>query len=87
MAQGSANSLTPELVKLDCDLIVVGEINYNNASRISESGKILIELGHGVSESFSIDDMYSKIKGHKEIAELCIDKSKNGFKSWRYYIG
>ncbi len=84
---GSANSLTADLLNHHCELIVVGEINYHNGLRIIESGKILVELGHGISESFSIDDIYKKLRAQKEMAELKIDKSKNGFKSWRYYIG
>ncbi len=84
---GSANSLTSLFTGLDCDLVVVGEINYSNATRIVESGKILVALGHGVSESLSMDDMYSKLRAQKDMAEIDIDKSKTGFKSWRYYIG
>ena len=84
---GSANSLTSAFTGLDCELVVVGEVNYNNASRIVESGKIVVALGHGVSESLSMDGMYSKIRAHKDMAKIDIDKSKTGFKSWRYYIG
>jgi len=49
VVNGSANSLTDKLAALDCDLLILGEISYHNALSIIESGKILVEIGHGCS--------------------------------------
>lgn len=85
---GSANSMTPRLVSLDCDLIILGEINYHNALHIAESGKLLIEIGHGCSEKWAIDDIYSKLMDLVEAQGLEIEliKSKAGSINWRFYI-
>jgi len=48
---GSVNSITEELAGIDCDLVIVGEISYHNAIKISESGKIVAVIGHGTSFS------------------------------------
>lgn len=85
---GSANSLTPTLAMLDCDLLILGEISYHNALNIIDSGKIIIEIGHGCSEKWAIDDMYNKLKEFFAVQKVEIDviKSKAGYTSWRYYV-
>ncbi len=89
LACGSANSLTEKFSGIDCDVIVVGEIKYHNALKIADSGKLLIELGHGISEKPAVEDMYKKLGDFfkKHNMEMEILKSSVGCKSWRYEIG
>jgi len=89
---GSANSFTQRIAVSDfeCDVVITGELKYHNALEIIESGKIIIEIGHGDSEKFAIEGMYDILNGYfKEngIEDIEIIKSKEGYKSWRYYIG
>jgi len=89
---GSANSFTQRIAvsDFDCDVVVVGELNYHSALEITESEKIIIEIGHGDSEKFAVDGMYDILnKYFKEngIKDIEVIKSKEGYKSWRYYIG
>jgi GTP cyclohydrolase I len=89
---GSANSFTQRIAvsDFDCDVVIVGELNYHSALEITESGKIIIEIGHGDSEKFAVDGMYDILNRYfKEnyIKDIEVIKSKEGYKSWRYYIG
>jgi GTP cyclohydrolase I len=89
---GSANSFTQIIAvsDFDCDVVIVGELNYHNALEITESGKIIIEIGHGDSEKFAVEGMYDILNRYfKEngIKDIEVIKSKEGYKSWRYYIG
>jgi len=83
---GSANSLSGKLADIDCDLVLVGEIGYHNAEKIIESGKVVMEIGHGISEKPAIDGMYNKLKSFflKQKIEMDILKSKTGYRFWRY---
>ena len=55
---------------------------------IIQSGKILIELGHGESEKLAIDIIYNKLSGCLNgIKGLELIKSKYGFAGWRYFFG
>ncbi len=85
---GSANSLTGRLADIYCDLVMVGEISYHNALQIIESGKILVAVGHGNSESLAITGMSDRLEEFlkKEKIKIDILKSKYGYKSWRYQI-
>ena len=86
---GSANSFTDSFSMYDCecDVVIVGEIKYHNSLEIIESGKILIELGHGESEKISIDLMYDKLNSiFKTNQDLKLIKSRPGYIPWRYYI-
>ncbi len=89
---GSANSFTQRIAvsDFDCDIVIVGELNYHSALEIAESGKIIIEIGHGDSEKFAVDGMYDILNRYfkeNDIKDIEIIKSKEGYKSWRYYIG
>ena len=89
---GSANSFTQRIAvsDFDCDVVIVGELNYHSALEITESGKIIIEIGHGDSEKFAVEGMYDILNRYfKEngIKDIEVIKSKEGYKSWRYYIG
>jgi dinuclear metal center YbgI/SA1388 family protein len=88
-ASGSANDLTEKFTGLDCDAIVVGEIKYHNALKIADSGKLLIEVGHSISEKPAIEDMHKKLDDFfkKQNIEMEILKSSICCKSWRYEIG
>ncbi|MGM0366757.1 MAG: Nif3-like dinuclear metal center hexameric protein [Actinomycetota bacterium] len=86
---GSANSLNEELAGLDCDLVMVGEINYHNAQDLTEQGKILVEIGHGLSERWAIEGIHDRLKAYlkKEGIKISLTKNNNGYSLWRYYIG
>jgi GTP cyclohydrolase I len=89
---GSANSFTQRIAvsDFDCDVVIVGELNYHSALEITESGKIIIEIGHGDSEKFAVEGMYDILNRYfKEngIKDIEVIKSEEGYKSWRYYIG
>jgi putative NIF3 family GTP cyclohydrolase 1 type 2 len=89
---GSANSFTQRIAvsDFDCDVVIVGELNYHSALEITESEKIIIEIGHGDSEKFAVEGMYDILNRYfKEngIKDIEVIKSKEGYKSWRYYIG
>jgi len=89
---GSANSFTQRIAvsDFDCDVVIVGELGYHGSLEIAESGKIIIEIGHGDSEKFAVEGMYDILNMYfKEngIKEIEVIKSKEGYKSWRYYIG
>lgn len=88
VAGGSANSITKELAKIDCDLVIAGEISYHNAIEISESGKIVAVIGHGTSEKYAIDDIYNKLISLFRDNKIDMDvfKSKSGYWIWRYDI-
>jgi dinuclear metal center YbgI/SA1388 family protein len=89
LACGSANSLTEKFKGIDCDVVVVGEIKYHNALKIAESGKLIIEVGHGSSERPAVEDMYRKLDDFfkKQNIEMQILRSSVGCKIWRYEIG
>lgn len=89
---GSANSFTQRIAvsDFDFDVVIVGELNYHSALEITESGKIIIEIGHGDSEKFAVDGMYDILNTYfkeNDIKDIEVIKSKEGYKSWRYYIG
>jgi len=86
---GSANSLKEKLIASDCDLVLVGEVSYHNAQDLTESGKIVVEIGHGFSEKWAIEGMYNKLSAYlkKEKIDISLSKNKNGYSLWRYYIG
>ncbi|MCL5069518.1 MAG: Nif3-like dinuclear metal center hexameric protein [Actinobacteria bacterium] len=89
---GSANSFAQRIAvtDLDCDAVIVGELNYHSALEITESGKIIIEIGHGDSEKFAVEGMYDILNRYfkeNSIKDIEVIKSKEGYKSWRYYIG
>ncbi len=83
---GSANSLTRSLTDIDCDLVIVGEIGYQNALQIIESGKILIAAGHGSSEKLAITGISDKLEDFFKEKKIKVDilKSRSGYESWRY---
>lgn len=90
---GSANSLTDRLSSTflsesEFDAVIVGELRYSNALEIVESGKILIEIGHGESEKLAIDLMYDILNTYINSAnhDLKIYKAKRGFIPWRYNL-
>ncbi len=83
---GSANSLKENITSLNCDVVLVGELDYHNALDIINSGKIVIELGHGNSEKYAIDDIYNKLSSYFKNKKIKILKSKMGYTVWRYYI-
>ena len=85
----SFDVLDDEIVTLDCDLVLVGEIGYHNSIEISETGKIVAILGHGTSEKWAIDDMYDRLEDYSSgnNIDLEIIKSKEGYWVWRYDIG
>jgi len=86
---GSANSLYERLARVDCELIMVGELSYHNCHELAESGKIIVEMGHGDSERCAIDGMHSRLSGYfkKENIDISLTKSKRGYCLWRYHIG
>jgi dinuclear metal center YbgI/SA1388 family protein len=88
-ASGSVNALTEKFTSIECDAIVVGEIKYHNALRIADSGKLIIEVGHGSSERPAIDGMYEKLNDFFKKNDIKIEilKSSIGCKIWRYEIG
>lgn len=88
-ASGSANALTEKFSNIGCDVIVVGEIKYHNALKIADSGKLIIEVGHGGSERPAIDGMYEKLNDFfkKHNIKMEILRSSVGCKTWRYEIG
>jgi len=89
VASGSANSLTDKLANMDCDVIVVGEIDYHNALKVIEGGRILVAVGHGNSEKIAVDGISVILKKYFEDNNIKMDvlKSSKGDNSWRYYIG
>ncbi len=89
VACGSANSLTDKLVGIDCDAVVVGEMDYHSALKVIEGGKILIAVGHGNSEKLAVDGISAILKDYFKKNDIGIDvlKSKKGSNSWRYHIG
>lgn len=89
---GSANSFTQRIAvsDFDCDVVIVGELNYHSTLEIVESGKIVIEIGHGDSEKFAVEGMYDILNRYfkeNDMKDIEVIKSKEGYKSWRYYIG
>jgi len=96
LINGSANSFTDtvSLADFECDVVIVGELKYHKALEIAESGKILVELGHGESEKPAMHGMYLKVKnfidsyfsGFSEDDKINLIKSRTGFEPWRYYI-
>lgn len=86
---GSANSLKDKLLALDSEVVIVGEIGYHNACDVIGSGKAVIEMGHGSSEKWAIEDMYCRLKDYfkQEQIDISLTKSKKGYMCWRYYIG
>jgi len=89
VAGGSANSLTDKLADMDCDVIVVGEIDYHNALKVIEGGRILVAVGHGNSEKIAVEGISAILKNYFEENNIEVDvlKSSKGDKSWRYHIG
>ncbi len=86
---GSANSLKEKLERLDCDLIMAGELNEHNVQDLMAQDKVVVELGHGISEKWAIEGMYDKLRAYfaKEKIDIGLSKSKNGYHVWRYDIG
>src|SRR4030043_1612150 len=78
---GSANSLTRSLTDIDCDLVIVGEIGYQNALQIIESGKILIAAGHGSREKLAITGISDKLEDFFKEKKIKVDilKSRSGY--------
>jgi GTP cyclohydrolase I len=85
---GSASSLAGTLAEIDCDTVIVGEIGYHSALKISESGKLIISLGHGSSEKLAVDGIYKILEDffRENKINIGISKSRKGCNSWRYRI-
>ena len=86
---GSANSLADSLMALDCQAVLVGEIGYHHALDLAAAGKTVIEIGHGCSEEWAMEDMYRRLVDYfgQEEVDIKVDKSKMGYMAWRYYSG
>jgi dinuclear metal center YbgI/SA1388 family protein len=88
VVNGSVNSIIEDIRYLDFDALVCGEIGYHNAQMISESGKLVIEIGHGESELFAASHIFKILNdiNEKMNFNLNIFKSKNNEILWRYLI-
>jgi len=89
VVNGSVNSIVEDLDNLDFDALVCGEVNYHNAMKLSEAGKLVIELGHGESELFAVEhifDILTDISNRMHLG-LKILQSNNKELLWRYFIG
>lgn len=85
---GSANSLAERLAGIDCDAVAAGEISYHNALKIAESGRLVLEIGHGSSERPAIDGMYGKLDDFfkKQDINIKVLKSSSDCGFWRYKV-
>jgi dinuclear metal center YbgI/SA1388 family protein len=86
---GSAGSLTDALIDSGCDTVIAGELGYHNALKISESGILVISLGHGSSEKMAVGGIYSILEDFfkKQNINIEVLKSTKGLNLWRYDIG
>lgn len=60
VANGSSSSFASDIVDLDIDCLVTGEMSYHHASEVAASGMAVIELGHDVSE-FPLLDVLGRV--------------------------
>ena len=63
VANGSSSSFASDIVALDIDCLVTGEMSYHHASEVVASGISLIELGHDVSEFPLLDVLGRVVEG------------------------
>jgi dinuclear metal center YbgI/SA1388 family protein len=86
---GSANSFAGSLsaIENEFDAVIVGEFRHQNALAVAENGGILVEIGHGESESPAIDLIYDLLmSGNYPDKGIKLYKTKKGYFPWRYHI-
>ena len=71
-AQGSAGSILPDVLALDVDCLICGELKYHDALANAQVGLSIIEVGHDVSEQPLADVLYRSVRdlGVENVVEL-----------------
>ncbi len=71
-AQGSAGSILPDVLALDVDCLICGELKYHDALAYAQAGLNIIEVGHDVSEQPLADVLYRSVRdlGVENVVEL-----------------
>ena len=71
-AQGSAGSILPDVLALDVDCLICGELKYHDALAYAQAGLSIIEVGHDVSEQPLADVLYRSVRdlGVENVVEL-----------------
>ena len=71
-AQGSAGSILSDVLALDVDCLICGELKYHDALAYAQAGLNIIEVGHDVSEQPLADVLYRSVRdlGVENVVEL-----------------
>ena len=71
-AQGSAGSILPDVLALNVDCLICGELKYHDALAYAQAGLNIIEVGHDVSEQPLADVLYRSVRdlGVENVVEL-----------------
>ncbi|MCD6321472.1 MAG: Nif3-like dinuclear metal center hexameric protein [Clostridiales bacterium] len=57
VCQGASGGFEAEIKELDVDVFITGEVKYNNAVELSNTGCFVIEAGHYETEKLFISDL------------------------------
>ena len=71
-AQGSAGSILSDVLALNVDCLICGELKYHDALAYAQAGLNIIEVGHDVSEQPLVDVLYRSVRdlGVENVVEL-----------------
>ena len=71
-AQGSAGSILSDVLALNVDCLICGELKYHDALAYAQAGLNIIEVGHDVSEQPLADVLYRSVRdlGVENVVEL-----------------
>jgi dinuclear metal center YbgI/SA1388 family protein len=61
VCQGSAGGFENQIIEMDVDVFITGEIKYNSAVELSNAGCFVIEAGHYETEKLFINDLIEQL--------------------------
>ncbi|MDX1357817.1 MAG: Nif3-like dinuclear metal center hexameric protein [Clostridia bacterium] len=61
VCQGSAGGFENQVIEMDVDVFITGEIKYNSAVELSNAGCFVIEAGHYETEKLFINDLVEQL--------------------------
>ncbi|MBN2884039.1 MAG: Nif3-like dinuclear metal center hexameric protein, partial [Clostridia bacterium] len=61
VCQGSSGGYENEIIELDPDVFITGEVKYNAAVDLSNAGCFVIEAGHYETEKLFINDLIEEL--------------------------
>lgn len=76
---GSGGSMIAQAIKMDCDVLITGDVNYHDALLAKEMGLSVIDAGHYHTEKIFVknvaDQLKNRLQNKVEILESQVDRN------------